>query len=200
MRPTSFDMLRRLALATLVSCGSLLVPSDVAGQTAQRLSLQLSGLGSAPYGGGLAGIALGAGFEGQIRYNHSAFSIGFGFDATFHDVEATPDTTVTLAGGFVEPRYVIDLGHDRVAPYISARGAVSQTKVDVGTATGTATGFTLNGGGGILVVMGERANIDLGATLGFKDVGTADFPDGTFDLGSGANLIFRLGVAFGLGG
>ncbi len=184
----------------LVLVLGLLLPAEGSGQTAQRFSIQFSGLGSLPFGGGLDGIDLGAGFEAQVRYNPGAFSLGAGFDMTFHTVELTPDTTVTLAGGFVEPRYVIDIGSNRFAPYISARGAVSQTKVDTGTATGTATGYTLNGGGGVLLVLGERANLDLGATLGFKDVGTAEFTTGTFDLGSGSNLIVRLGLAFGLGG
>lgn len=200
MHPASQLRFRRAVSVAVLLGGVLCLPVQGAGQTAQRFSVQLSGLGSAPFGGGLDGIDLGAGFEAQVRYNPGTFSIGAGFDMTFHKVELTPDTTVTLAGGFVEPRYVIDVGSNRFAPYISARGAVSQTKVDIGTSTSTATGYTLNGGGGLLVVLGERANIDLGATLGFKDVGTAEFPTGTFDLGSGSNLIVRFGLAFGLGG
>lgn len=184
---------------TLPLATGLAGPAPAQAQTAQLISLQVSGLGSMPFGGGLSEMTLGPGFEAQIRYNPSAFSIGAGFDITIHTVDGT-DTDVTLAGGFIEPRYVIYIGSDRFAPYVSARGAVSQTEVDLETETATATGFTLNGGGGVLVVLGSRANIDLGVTLGYKDVGEAEFSTGTFDLGTGANLILRLGLAFGLGG
>ena len=171
----------------------------LAAQTGQSFSIQLSGLGSAPFGGGLASMSLGPGGEVQLRYSPSAFSVGVGVDATFHSVDGT-ETDVTLAGGFIEPRYVIFVGSETVAPYISARGAVSQTEVQTEEGTATATGYTLNGGGGLLFVLNSRTNIDVGATLGFKDVGIAEFPSGTFDLGTGANLILRLGIAFGLGG
>lgn len=189
-----------LVVATLLALGVVITGTERAeAQTAQRFSLQVSGLGSMPFGGGLSEISLGPGFEAQVRYNPSAFSIGAGFDITFHTVDGT-DTDVTLTGGFIEPRYVIYVGSDRLAPYLSARGAVSQTEVDDGTETATATGFTLNGGGGLLLVLGSRANIDIGATLGYKDVGEAEFSTGIFDLGTGSNLILRLGIAFGLGG
>lgn len=192
--------LSSLVVATLLALAGVITGAERAqAQTAQQISLQVSGLGSMPFSGGLSEISLGPGFEAQIRYNPSAFSIGAGFDITFHTVDGT-DTDVTLTGGFVEPRYVIYVGSDRVAPYLSARGAVSQTEVDDGTETATATGFTLNGGGGVLLVLGSRANIDLGATLGYKDMGEAEFGAATFDLGTGANLILRLGIAFGLGG
>ena len=191
----------RSAATVLCALAALLVSyGSVAAQTGQRFSLQVSGLGSAPFGGGLASMSLGPGAEVQIRYNPSAFSVGLGVDATFHSVDGT-ETDVTLTGGFIEPRYVIFVGSETVAPYISARAAVSQTEVQIDEGTATATGYTLNGGGGLLFVLGSRTNIDVGATLGFKDVGIAEFPvSGTFDLGTGANLILRLGIAFGLGG
>ncbi|NNF29439.1 MAG: hypothetical protein HKN73_19585 [Gemmatimonadetes bacterium] len=144
-------------------------------------------------------MSLGPGAEVQLRYNPSAFSVGIGVDATFHSVDGT-ETDVTLAGGFIEPRYVIFVGSETIAPYISARGAISETEVKTEEGTATATGYTLNGGGGLLFVLGSRANIDVGATLGFKDVGVAEFPSGTFDLGTGSNLILRVGLAVGLGG
>jgi hypothetical protein len=72
------------------------------------------------------------------------------------------------------------------------------------------TGPTINGGGGILVRLGSRANLDLGVTFGYTkfddirlriidDSGTL-LTDQTFEVGSGTNAVFRLGLAFGLGG
>ena len=187
-----------LLVATTLIVG-LVAPAAVSAQTAQHWSLQLSGLGSAPFGGGFQGLTVGGGFEGQIRYNPSAFSIGAGVDMTFHTVEGAEDRSITLAGGFVEPRYVIHIGSESVGMYLSARGAVSQISIDFGSTSSSAVGLLLNGGGGLLFAVHNRVNVDLGATLGYRDLGIIDSPLGTFDLGTGSNVIVRLGLAFGLG-
>jgi hypothetical protein len=105
-----------------------------------------------------------------------------------------------MTGGFVEPRYVIDVGSDAAAPYLAGRFAVSQIFVEEGTETSSALGITVNGGGGVLVNLGSALNLDLGVTMGWKSLGRATISETVFDLGTGGNLIARAGLALGIGG
>lgn len=180
----------------------MLLPFNASAQTLQLFSLQFSGLGSVPFGTGLEFVSAGYGWEGQLRINPSSsfWSFGFGVEQTFHDATEIPGATVTLTGGFFEPRRVIDIGSNSVALYIAGRAALSQFTFTEGLAESTANGFTLNGGGGLLIVLGSRANLDLGATVGYKKLGQTDIQGSLFDLGTGANAVLRAGLAIGLGG
>lgn len=184
-------------LAALVTAVALL-PTGTSAQSAQQFSLQVSGLAAAPFGGGLANVEAGYGWEAQLRVNPSAFSLGAGAEQTFHEV-SNSTREITFLGGFVEPRYVVDIGSDNMVLYLSARAAISQITLSVGTFESTGTGYTLNGGGGLLFPLGERVNLDVGATVGYKDLGILDLPTGTFDLGTGSNVVGRVGLAIGLG-
>ena len=175
-----------------------LLPAAASAQSAQQFSLQVSGLAAVPFGGGLANVEAGYGWEAQLRINPSAFSIGAGAEQTFHSVRDT-QRDITFLGGFIEPRYVIDIGRDNMVLYLSARAAVSQITLSVGTFESTGTGYTLNGGGGLLFPLGERVNLDVGATVGYKDLGILDLPTETVDLGTGSNTVVRVGLAIGLG-
>jgi hypothetical protein len=110
----------------------------------------------------------------------------------------------SLTGFFVEPRYVFDMGSDRAAPYISSRFSVSnltlKADLDGETAELTDTGLTVNGGGGVLVRVNQRTNLDFGATFGYKRLGVISSGTGEDAEGSGTNIIYRIGIAFGLGG
>ena len=142
----------------------------------------------------------GPGVEAQLRYNPSVFSFGVGAEISWHDIGVS-GRSVKLTGAFLEPRFVIQTGSERVAPYLSARIAISQTTFETANRTSTATGFTANGGGGLLIVLGSSVNLDLGATLGRKKIGSATVPTTpptVFDLGSGNNVIIRVGLAIGL--
>ena len=193
--------MRRLgkhALTVVASFATLALPASA--QTASPISLQVSGLWSIPFSGGLSGVSAGPGVEAQIRYNPSLFGIGIGGEISWHDVTGT-NRSVRLTGVFIEPRYVIQTSSERVAPYISGRFAISQTTFEISDLTSTATGFTANGGGGLLVILGSRVSLDLGATIGAKGLGTATVattPPTIFDLGSGTNVIIRVGLAIGL--
>ena len=185
---------------TLLALTLLALP--VSAQTGSKVSLQVSGLASVPFGGGLSQVAAGAGFEAQLRYSPSLFSIGGGFEFSSHSIKDT-ERSIELTGAFVEPRYVIVVGSESVAPYLSGRLAFSQTSFEIGDLTDTASGYTVNVGGGLLFVLGSRANFDLGATFGVKKLGLVTVPSTpptTFDLGNGQNVIFRAGLAIGLGG
>ena len=186
----------RFSAALFALC---VLPGVVSAQSAQMLSLQFSGLGAIPFGGTLDNVSEGFGWEAQLRVNPSAFSLGAGVEQTFHEVVNNEARTITMFGGFLEPRYVIDFGSDNAVMYLSGRAAVSQIEFEEGTFSSTGTGYTLNGGGGFLVRLGDRANLDLGATVGYKDLGIVDLPAGTFDLGTGSNVVGRVGLALGIG-
>ena len=139
----------------------------------------------------------------KVTLSHpSAFSIGGGFEISWHEIEDS-ERKVRLSGVFVEPRYVLEVASENFAPYIAGRLAVSQTRFEISRLSDTATGFTANVGGGILFVLSPKVNLDVCASVGAKDLGSATVasnPPTVFDLGSGANVILRVGLAFGLGG
>jgi hypothetical protein len=68
----------------------------------------------------------------------------------------------------------------------------------------SSTFLELNGGGGILVRLGSRTNLDLGATLGYNHLGKGILLSQAGDIevpvtpSSGSNLVAHLGVAIGL--
>lgn len=199
MRPRSRHL---LVLAALI-----IVPA-LHGQSAQRWSAQGSLLSVAPSGDAYEGLSSGFGFELQGRYTPSAFSLGAGYQRSSHDLDFDDGTseTVALGGVFLEPRYVLDVGSGSYAPYLSARIAFLSQSVEIEGIEASASGTQLNAGGGVLVRLTPRMNLDLGLTYGaidFDDVelvfeGETFVIDGTS--GSGRNLVLRVGVTVGIGG
>lgn len=185
--------------------------SHLEAQSAQRISGQVSAISVAPSGDAYEGMSSGIGFEAQVRYTPSAFSLGAGYQSSSHDVEMGPEfgtIDATISGFFVEPRYVISVGSDAWAPYLSARIArltqAADLTIDDIDVEISASGTQLNLGGGALVRLSSRVNLDLGLTYG-----KIDFDDGeisaegeTFVVegtgGSGNNLVLRAGVTLGL--
>lgn len=201
--------------ATLLSAA---VSLPVAAQSAQRLSIQASGLHVSAYGEAYEGLKAAPGAEVQLRFTPGVWSFGAGGQISSHsfdDPAFGPNETVRLAGLFFEPRRVIDVGSSRLAPYLSARVSVLRQSLDFVVNDGTndfdvkaeASGTQVNGGGGVLLRLTPRVNLDLGATFGLIKFGDikVDIPgvgstsvDGSS--GTGQNLVIRLGLAIGLGG
>jgi hypothetical protein len=191
---TSWSTLRLAGLLLI----AVLIPGAASAQSAQMVSLQFSGLGMYPFGGEMSKLDVGGGWEAQIRVNPSAFSIGAGAEQTFHQRVTGQD--IILLGGFVEPRYVLDIGSDNAVMYVSGRAAVSQITIKGASLEATGTGYTLNGGGGLLFRLSDRVNLDAGATVGYKKLGEVTLGTTLIDLGTGANAVARVGLAVGLGG
>jgi hypothetical protein len=173
--------------------------------------VQASGIFVGTFGEAYDGLKNGPGFEAQFRITPSAWSFGFGIQGSAHsfDDEVLDSESVTLAGVFFEPRRVIDVGSSQVAPYVSARLAFLQQSLDLDingtTVSASANGAQVNGGGGILVRLSPRVNLDLGATYGlirFGDVEVDIAGVGRTTVegssGNGSNLVLRAGVAIGL--
>lgn len=174
-------------------------------QSAQAISIQVSGLYNGVFGNVFSGLQDGIGGEAQIRYTPGALSLGAGFQYTSHGLDIRSESA-RLYGGFFEPRYRIHTGSNVVAPYVSGRFSVLKVGFSGGDLSITSTFIQLNGGGGLLYRIGPRLNLDVGATFGYNRLGSGELKsesNGTstaFDSSSGSNLVFRLGFAFGLGG
>ncbi len=186
---------------------ALTMSSPLLAQSAQAVSLQVSGLYNGVFGNAFTGLRLrdGVGAEAQVRYTPGSMSIGAGFEYTNHGVERQPED-VRLYGGFVEPRYRIHAGSNVVAPYVSARFSLLKVGYSGDDLSLTSTFIQLNGGGGLLFRLNSRVNLDLGATFGYNRLG-----DGTLssksgggsvhvNSTSGSNVVLRLGLAIGLAG
>jgi hypothetical protein len=184
-----------------------LLTKQAAAQTGQKFSVQGSGLFASLFGEEYKDVGNGVGFEIQARYTPSAFSVGAGFQYTSHGSDDPSfDADFSLSGGFVEPRYVFPTQSDNVGPYVSTRFSILRESAKVEGFEGSATGFNANVGGGILLRVGPRVNLDFGATYGYTDFGEIVIRDPDGDVidrgegGPGSNLVLRLGVAVGLGG
>jgi hypothetical protein len=194
---------RGLVLAALLTAT---LPAGLYGQAAQRLSVQGSGLIIKLFGDAFPGAKVGYGFEAQVRYTPGAISLGAGFQYSSHEVEGV-DTRATLIGGFFEPRYVFSTSSSSLFPYLSGRFYVVRLKSDNDAAQirTTATGLAANGGGGVLVRVASRVNVDLGATFGYSRFSNFKFEnlatgiEGESDISNnGTNLVGRLGLTIGL--
>jgi len=182
-----------------------MVPCTLPAQSAQAISVQVSGLYSGVYGDVFSGVRGGIGAEGQIRYTPGALSIGAGFQYTTHDV-SRQEEDIRFYGAFLEPRYRIHTGSNVVAPYISARFSLLKVGFSGGDLDLDSSFIQVNGGGGLLYRLGPRINLDMGATFGYDRLGsgtlTRKSTGGTEPISaeSGANLVLRLGFALGIGG
>ena len=195
--------------STVLACvGILALTSSAAGaQTAQRMSVQVSGLGVTLSGDAYANLKNGPGFEAQFRYNPGALSFGGGFQYSDHKADDTGiGGGIHLLGGFFEPRYVFATQSPTFAPYVSGRLAYLRQDLNLEGFEGNANGFQVNGGGGVLMRLSSNVNVDLGATFGYIDFGAGTVKDKstgvetkTEDANAGTNWVFRLGLAFGLG-
>jgi hypothetical protein len=176
---------------------------DLEGQSAQPFSLQVSGLVNGVLKDVFIGLRNGVGAEAQFRYTPGALSLGAGFQFTIHELEERTENA-RFYGGFVEPRYRIHAGSNVVAPYVSARFAVLKIDFSGEDLSLSSTLLELNGGGGILVRLGPRINLDLGATLGYNHLGKGTLISQVGDIevpvasSSGSNLVAHLGLAIGL--
>jgi hypothetical protein len=208
-----------------VVCGAvallLALASETRAQTAQPISIQLSGLYEGLAGDAFEDVRPGFGFEAQLRYTRGAWSVGVGYQTTRHHYRycglpastggclVTIDGRISGSGIFFEPRYVFDAGSDVYAPYASGRfSVVKQDNVGDPLFDFSVTGSSANGGGGLLFRVTPRVNFDVGATVGYTrftryravDRVTGDVLTGSTGGASGSNFVLRIGVAIGLGG
>lgn len=179
-------------------------PIKLEAQSAQAISLQVSGLYNGVFGNVFSTLQDGWGGEAQLRYTPGAFSLGAGFQYTVHGLDDRTEET-RLYGGFIEPRYRIHTGSNVIAPYLSARFSLLKVGFSGGDLSTSSNFIQVNGGGGVLYRVGPQINLDLGATFGYNRIGAGilESDSGTdrpFESSSGSNVVVRLGFALGLGG
>jgi hypothetical protein len=176
---------------------------DLEAQSAQPFSLQASGLVNGVFGDVFTGLQDGIGGEAQFRYTPGALSVGAGFQFTVHQIQGRMEEA-RLYGGFIEPRYRIHAGSNVVAPYVSGRLSVLKVGFSEGDLSLSSTFMQLNGGGGVLIRLSSRLNLDFGATFGYNRLGNGTLTrrsSGTavpVESSSGSNIVIRLGLAIGL--
>jgi hypothetical protein len=204
------------ALACLAACAG-----DARAQTAQPISVQVSGLYEGLAGDAFDDVQPGAGFEAQVRYTRGAWSVGVGYQMTRHRYRycALPTSSgvclaeiagrISGSGVFLEPRYVLDAGSDVFAPYVSGRfSLVKQSATGDPVYDFSVSGSSANAGGGLLVRVTPRVNFDAGATVGYTRFSSfrsverrtgavlTDAEGGR----AGSNFVLRVGMAIGIGG
>jgi hypothetical protein len=193
-------MHRRLPL--VVGAALALVSSDGSAQSRQPYSVQASVLATAiNFNAQNVG---GVGIEAQLRANRLAvsergiLSAGLGFQSSSH---TSGSQRVDLRGVFLEPRYAFVLQSDRWFPYLAARIAVLRQSGNFATAS---NGFGAGAGGGVVVALSPRVNLDFGGAAirqTFGDVtltGTAQGTPARFEPFFGYAL--KAGINLGLGG
>ena len=139
----------------------LICATAAAAQSAQRISVQVSGLAGAITFRDT--LQFGAGAEVQVRVNRvlasngGVLSIGVGAQYTRHLFSA--GQSFDVEGVFLEPRYAFALSSERFFPYVSARfAALRQSSNVVHSSFGYAAGL----GAGIGYALTRRVNLDVG--------------------------------------
>lgn len=190
---------RTVAMALAVFGAGAAVPLGLSAQSAQPWSVQPSFLAASQDIND--NLVSGAGFEGQLRYTPaSLWSGGLGVRYSTH---SSGDEAIDIMGLFFEPRYTVDVGSDRAAPYLAGRVSVLRQTADLVAPSGivsvTSNGFGIGAGAGILVRLTERVNADGGAAL--VNQGFADAREGgvtvSFDRFFG--YVAKVGISIGFG-
>jgi hypothetical protein len=104
----------------------------------------------------------GFGFDGGVALGVGAFSLGTGYQRTFHGRNGMR-TTETLEGIFVEPRVAMLLGYGAFTPYVAGRVVRIGELFDESDNGSSRSGVQFGGGAGLLVDVTSRLSIDLGA-------------------------------------
>lgn len=147
-------------LITLALAG---MPVALAAQSQQRISIQGSGamvFPTASESGFENDTRLG--WEAQLRYTFSRFSVGAGYQSATVYKFATGDFSGTISTIFVEPRYVVAAAQ-RTAIYVAGRLGVGRLECDPAQDCAEQDWEpAYGGGGGVLFLLGSRVSLDLG--------------------------------------
>ena len=175
--------LRTTCLLTGIVTG---IGSPVAAQSLQPLAVQASGavlFATAKDPSFESRTRLG--YEGQLRYTFSRFSLGVGYQRSTVFAFTNNPLKLDLSLGFIEPRLVLAAGQT-VALYGAARLGVG--KLVCGTqCAANRTDFTWGGGGGLLFRLSRRLSSDLGVQL-FQVAGSLSQSFAMARLGLGVGL------------
>ena len=191
------NRLRALAVVTTLVSASIVTP--LRAQSAQPFSLQLAALFTTIRASSTGSGVPGAGVEPQLRFNrlvasekYGAISLGIGGQYTVH---TQVKDKLTIAGVFLEPRWVPATSSSRIFPYLSARLALLHMSGAFQFAEGgSSTGSGFGAGGGLAIRVTRMVNLDAGVQLvqqRFGKIGTVTFrPFATYTAKIGASFGF----------
>lgn len=170
---------------TVALAALFLAAPPVAAQSLQRWSIQGSAAVIAPVSvpEGLDSD-IGLGFDAQLRYTFSRWSLGAGYQRS--DVYNAPasDLTIALSLGFLEPRYVA-FASGPAAGYIAGRLGAGQLVCSRDRCDDT-WHVVGGGGGGLLFKLSERLSLDIGAQyFVVTDASSSDYATARVGLGVG---------------
>ena len=192
----------RLVLAVAFT-GSLVLSQEARAQSAQPWSLQASLLAAGQNLNG--GLVSGVGFEGQLRYAKGVWSVGLGFQTSNHTAD---DESIKISGVFLEPRYAIDIGSERIAPYLAGRVALlkqSSELHDPDNPTSElfsteSSGTAFGAGGGLIIRATSKINIDIGAAFVSQSFAEVRGEGRVFQFSRFTGYVAKGGLSFGFGG
>ncbi len=172
--------------ATLAFAALLLAAPPAAAQSLQHWSIQGSAAMIAPVSvpEGLDSD-IGLGFDAQLRYTFSRWSLGAGYQRSDVYQTSASDLTIALSLGFLEPRYVA-FASGPVAGYLAGRLGAGQLVCSRDRCDDT-WHVVGGGGGGLLFKLSDRLNLDLGGQyFVVTDAASSDYA--TVRLGLGVGL------------
>ena len=175
----------------------MVIPSMVVAQARQPYSIQGSGLYTVQELSAARSVG-GAGVEIQARANPGRFSYGFGFQFSHHE---SGSERMDLSGLFFEPRFAIDIGSNRVTPYVAGRLVLlRQTSEFSSVPKFSSTGNAFGAGGGVLVRLSRRVNLDAGGAFLRQSFSDKSFDDGArVDFEPFNGYVVKAGFTLGLG-
>jgi hypothetical protein len=182
--------------AMLVAGFLLFLAGTAQAQSQQRLSIQGSGALVFPTAEETAfKNTTRLGWEAQLRYTFSRFSLGAGYQqSTVYKIEGS-DFSGAVSSLFVEPRYVLAAG-SRLAFYLAGRVGMSQLVCSPkGDCAEQSWEAAYGGGGGLLFLLGNRVSLDLGSQYFATSYANAPSVGGKTNAGY---VLARLGLSVGL--
>jgi hypothetical protein len=192
-------MLRRtaaVALAAVITVGV----SRASAQSAQPWSLQASLLAASQKIAEGTEAVNGIGIEAQLRYTPAAlWSLGGGVQYSVHP---SGGDEIAITGFFIEPRYALDIGSDRFAPYLAGRFAILRQALELderGDDDFASNGMAFGGGAGLLIRATRTINIDIGAALLRQSFSDAESGQFIVSFGSFMAYVAKAGISIGFG-
>lgn len=184
--------MRLLALGCALTLATAVTTAAHA-QSAQPWSLQASALlTTIDIGIGGSNVA-GGGIEGQLRYTSGLWSLGGGAQYSSH---TSAGDNVKLSGLFVEPRRTFVVASPRVGPYLALRGALLHQTNNFGSSS---NGYAFGGGGGLIVALTDRVNLDGGAAVLRQSLGDITIDGKRNEVGALTSYVAKAGVSIGFG-
>ncbi len=171
------------AIAALAALLGLSAPAEA--QSLQHWSVQGSAAVIAPVSlpEGLDSD-IGLGFDAQLRYTFSRWSLGAGYQRSDVYRATASDLTIALSLGFLEPRYVV-FASTPMAGYLAGRLGAGQL-VCSRDRCDDEWHVVAGGGGGLLFKLTDRLSLDLGGQyFVVTDASSSDFATARVGLGVG---------------